>query len=638
MRLKDKLEKIFTKEKFCLDSETGEINYLAIKDSADKIDKRLIEILVSDKELKTKFFKKIEDVCVFNAQDFKFFLDESKIDNSYTKYANRIGLSDNTGTLKDKSEVVLNFPFKDCVLEGGQSKEEGKDVYFEHSSKTEKYKVTKGKRNEIFFNQVLAHDEIDRLFDRKVLVNWRRFTKNSTKDAEPVKEIKREETGTIKDNLIIKGNNLLALHTLKSNFTGKVKLIYIDPPYNTGNDSFKYNDNFTHSTWLTFMKNRLEVSKDLLSDDGVIFVHCDDNEQAYLKVLMDEIFGRDNFVGTLIHQRAKGGGQAKHIVKGHDYVCIFSKNLTKKQKFIREKVIQSKIVEKDGVVCLRNDDVVRKVFGKYSKDFENRRCFYEELQTYKNKEQISKIQEKIDKGFYVLEKLTKNKSVIVEYKPVENAYSKIYSIINALSTKGTEHLEELGLAFDRPKPEEIIDFIIHSVTKKGDIVLDYHLGSGTTCAVAHKRGRQYIGVEQMDYVETTAVERLKKVIAGEQGGISKNVDWKGGGEFVYCELAVWNEKAKEEIKIAKDLPDLVSLFDSLYEKYFLNYNVKIKDFKEKIIKEKDFKNLSLTEQKKMFLTMLDLNQMYVHESEMDDKKFVVSKEDKRLTKDFYKKK
>lgn len=299
-KLKQTLEKVLKREELFLDTDTGELNHTKIKDSADKIDEKLIALLAGNKELKDKFFSKIKDVYVFNINDFKFFLDESKIDNSYTKYANKIGLSDGSELLKNRSEVVLDFPFKDCVLEGGQSTEEGTDTYFEHSEKNGKYEEKTGKRNEIFFNQVLAHDEIDRLFDKKVLVNWKRFTKDSKKYGEAVKEIKRNKTGLIQENLIIKGNNLLALHSLKTEFAGKIKLIYIDPPFNTGNDTFNYNDKFSRSSWLSFMKNRLEVAQELLSTDGNIFIHIDINQIHYLKVLCDEVFGEENFVEELI--------------------------------------------------------------------------------------------------------------------------------------------------------------------------------------------------------------------------------------------------------------------------------------------------------------------------------------------------
>jgi adenine-specific DNA-methyltransferase len=198
----------------------------------------------------------------------------------------------------------VSFPFKDCVLEGGQSKDD------------EKCK-------EIFFNEVLAKDEINRLLDKKVITNARKYTQDGASDEV---DFKRDENGLIKDNLIIKGNNLLALHTLKSNFAGKVKLIYIDPPYNTGNDSFNYNDNFNHSTWLTFMKNRLEVARDLLSEDGVIFVQCDDNEQAYLKVLMDEIFGQVNFAANFIWNHRKSSQNDVDVSLSHNYTLTFAKN------------------------------------------------------------------------------------------------------------------------------------------------------------------------------------------------------------------------------------------------------------------------------------------------------------------------
>ena len=162
--------------------------------------------------------------------------------------------------------MVLAWPYKDCVLEGGQTKEDQK-------------------RDEIFWNETLAPDEIDRLLAPKVFTNFKKYDKNGEHALSG-----KEKIDFSKENLIIKGNNLLALHSLYKRFAGQVKLIYIDPPYNTGSDSFQYNDNFNHSTWLTFMKNRLEVAKDLLSTGGIIFIQIDIREQPYLKVLCDEIF------------------------------------------------------------------------------------------------------------------------------------------------------------------------------------------------------------------------------------------------------------------------------------------------------------------------------------------------------------
>jgi len=196
---------------------------------------------------------------------------------------------------------------------------------------------------------------------------------------------------------------------------------------------------------------------------------------------------------------------------------------------------------------------------------------------------------------------------------------------------------EGGVSFPSgKKPEALLKRILEMSVDKGDIILDYHLGSGTTCAVAHKiSGLQYIGIEQLDYGENDSVVRLNNVVKGDQSGISKSVNWQGGGDFVYVELAKWNEEAKERILKAKSLIELEKLFDELYERYFLNYNVKTKEFKEKTIKEEGFKKLSLNEQKKLFVEMLDMNQMYVNFSERADKKYNLSREDIALSEEFY---
>jgi len=257
----------------------------------------LIKLLLNDPQTRERFFLKIKDVYVFKQNDFRFFLDENKLDNSYTQFENKIGLSFKSRLLRETSDVVLNFSYKDCILEGGQSTEEGSDVYFEFDVKEGDYVEKKAKRKEVFFNQILARDEIDRPLEPKAFANIKHFMKDGE---EKLKGFTRDENGTIKDNLIIKGNNLLALHCLKQEFRGKVKLIYIDPPYNTGKDGFTYKDNFNHSTWLTFMKNRLEIARELITDDGSIWVSLDDKEVHYCKILMDQIFGRDNFISTVI--------------------------------------------------------------------------------------------------------------------------------------------------------------------------------------------------------------------------------------------------------------------------------------------------------------------------------------------------
>jgi adenine-specific DNA-methyltransferase len=217
--------------------KSGELLPAAVKDHAWKLDHNLIRLLLSDSEIKSTFFDEIDEHWVFNHNTFIDYINKKNfLANSYTQFRNKIGLDIDGKFLRERGEVSLVWPYKDCVLEGGQTKEKEKE-----------------NRKEIFFNEILAQDEIDRLFDPKVLTNWKRHAAAGEQD---VTEIKRDDNGTIRENLIIKGNNLIALHTLKQQFRGQVKLIYIDPPYNTGGstDSFSYNNEFKHSTWLTFMQ------------------------------------------------------------------------------------------------------------------------------------------------------------------------------------------------------------------------------------------------------------------------------------------------------------------------------------------------------------------------------------------------
>jgi len=641
MTFKQTVEKILKTEEMFLDTETKELNYTKVKDSADKIDPKLIVLLADHKETKEKFFTKIKDVYVFNINDFKFFLDENKINNSYTQFANQIGLSDGPDFLKDRGDVVLGFPYKDCVLEGGQSTEEGMNEYFEWSDKSQKYEEKTARRSEIFFNQVLARDEIDRLFDKKALINWKRHTKASGKNGEAVKDIERNENGIIKENLIIKGNNLLALHSLKSEFSGKVKLIYIDPPYNTGNDGFKYNDSFNHSTWLSFMKNRLEIAKELLKDDGFIFIQCDDSEQSYLKVLLDGIFGRENYRNSIYWHRTYAGKTiSKNLPWNIDTILFYSKNPNSRINNI------TKELNDTDIASFNKDDNDGR--GKYNTVSLQKTGGPGPQTTYDYKDNVGRVwkcpqkgwrmtKEKLkalenDSRLYLTDKTIREKYYLKERLEIGKQIDNLWGDIGNMNrSKG----EDTG--FSGQKPEKLLQRIFDLTTVQNDLVLDFFAGTGTTLAVAHKTGRQYIGIEQMDYIHDLPESRLKEVVKGEQSGISKDVNWQGGGSFIYFELAKWNEQAKDEINEAKDYKTLEKMFDALYEKYFFNYNVKIKEFKEKVLKEENFKRLTLDEQKRMFLTMLDLNQMYVQESEMGDKRFAISKEYQKLTKAFYSK-
>ena len=568
-KFKVKLYNLLKNDERIWDDEKKEINETLLKNLIDKLDERIIKLLFDDKETKEKFFIKVKDVFVFKQNELKFFIDENKLDNSYTQYSNKIGLRIGNKLLSERDEVVLDWPFKDCVLEGGMTKEDQK-------------------RNEIFFNEVLAKDEIDRLFDPKAFVNWKRYTKDGE---QKVKELKRDNDGTIRENLIIKGNNLLALHSLKEQFAGKIKLIYIDPPYNTGNDGFNYNDSFNHSSWLVFMKNRLEIAKQLLSEDGSIYIQLDYNEVHYCKILMDEVFGRDNFQREIIWDMTVLSGYktlAKNWIRGHETILFYSKS-SNNLKF--NKLTQPHTKEYEQMFN-KTDKSGRKYMVAHGST-----RYWDEVK---------------DKG-----------------KPFGDVWNDVMSFQQQPTS--SERME-----FDGQKPEKLLERIIRSATDEGDVVLDFFGGTGTTASVAVKLQRQTIIIEQMDYMDTKLKKRLFDTVSGNHNSVlSKSVDWKGGGDFVYVELAKWNEEAKEKILKAKNLNELIKLFDELYERYFLNYNVKTKEFKEKIIKEEGFKKLSLDQQKKLFIEMLDMNQMYVNFSEREDKKYHLSSEDIKLSEQFY---
>jgi len=294
------IENLFKTNRKFIDKD-GKLFIPKILEAIDKIDSDLIKLLMGDAKAKEQFFIKIDDVYVLDQNDLiEFFTMNEYFNHSFTSYTNKIGLIKKDDFVKKFDDVVLAFPYKDCVLEGGQTKDDEK-------------------KNEVFYNSIISRDEIDRLFEPKVLTNIKRFDQEGEHSVEEIKE---------DDNLIIKGNNLLALHSLKKRYAGKVKLIYIDPPYNTGSDSFQYNDSFNHSTWLTFMKNRLEVARDFLSEDGVIFVQCDDNEQAYLKVLMDEIFTLGYLQTVSVKKATTAGFKSINLcpITTKEYIFIYSKN------------------------------------------------------------------------------------------------------------------------------------------------------------------------------------------------------------------------------------------------------------------------------------------------------------------------
>ena len=594
------------------------LNKNKLSELARKYDAKLLNLLMKDEKVKNHFFTVLEDgILVFKKAVFLQFLNNKEfLPDSYTAYKTKIGLgTDNGDYISENNDVVLNFPYKDCILEGGQTKEDAK-------------------RQEVFFNKTLAPNEINRLLDNKVLTNFKRYDKEGEHEVESI-----EDT----DNLIIKGNNLIALHSLKKRYAGKVKIIYIDPPYNTGSDSFTYNDSFTHSTWLTFMKNRLQIAKELLTEDGTIWINIDDDEGHYLKIIVDEIFGRVNFVNTIIWQKKFAPqNDAKWFSDNHDFILVYAKNkLNWKPNLLprtEEMNSRYKNPDNDPRGVWTSGDLSVKTYSEKT-DYPiitpsgrvinppSGRCW----RTSKDKflEMVSENRiwfgEKGDSVPRIKRFLTEVKDGIVsqtiwKYEEVSHTQEAIQNLNKLFGEK----------VFGTPKPEKLIQRIIHLGSEEGDIILDFFMGSGTTQAVAHKMNRQYIGIEQMDYIETVSVERLKKVIAGEQGGISKDVEWQGGGSFVYCELKNDAQDFLNKIETSSTSGELAELLEQVKKSSFLSYRVEIKK-----LHSEEFSLLSLAEQKQLLIGLIDQNNLYVNFSDIDDVDSNISENEKQLNKIFY---
>ncbi len=597
----------------------------------------------------------------------------------YTKFGNKIGLYSNSkgSFIKNDTDVVLSFPFKDTVLEAGMSKEDvGRDERFLHIE--------------------LDSKDIDTLEEPKVLTDFQYVDKDGEKPLTASSDTEFfDSNGDLKQNLLVKGNNLLALYTLREKLAGKVKLIYIDPPYNTGSDGFRYNDSFNHSAWLAFMKNRLEVAKDLLTNDGTIFVQCDDNEQAYLKVLMDEIF-KDGFLNTITLKAkssagASGGGEDKRLKKNTEYLLVYAKpgfESFKKiyeqeylEDIITQKLRQNKQYEykdvmvsegtkrKFGTIQLGTGEIVdvykhdnydissakelakkeeASLLGIYGK-------YYEKI--FRTQDAQSSIRHKVktlangDKGlFSITYKPTsgrnRGKDTTVHYLKGEQVnhltnttrlvdgniikFTILGSLWKDIGWDGIANEGGVQLKFGK-KPERLLSRIIDMTTKPNDIVLDFCLGSGTSVAVAHKMNRRWIGIEQMDYINTLAKVRLKNVVDGDVSGASKDVGWDGGGSYVYFELKKYNQEYIERITGATSLSELEDLYVDMRNNAFLKFWFDRKEFE----KDENFRNLDIDKRKQKLVDVLDENQLYLNFDDMGDTRHNVTADEKALTDKFY---
>ena len=652
-------------------AENGSVLKNAVYEAAMNLDSNLIKLLLSNDDTKAHFFKNIDGVMVFDKVGFGWVVNNRQfLPDSYTRFKNKIGLAEeNGGLLSQSGNIELVFPYKDCILEGGQTKDD------QH-------------RQEIFYNETLVPNEVDRLLAPKVLCSAKRYSysgdydlignplgENSTVSCEPITEFDDQ------DNLIIKGNNLLALGSLLRRFKGEVSCVFIDIPYNTGNDSFQYNDTFNHSTWLTFIKNRLEIASRLLKPDGSIAIYVDNNEVGYLQVLMDEIFGRENR-GSLI--TVKRGSVTGHkainpgVVNVVEYIMVYAKRkaLWNPNKIYRARgrndrynnfiLNRDKSIEEWGFVSLldafaeykgvEKGKLKKTLGGNYEDELyafvkanaksviqfaypdeeavgQETRALIEQSKNNPDRVFLQKREKEADiylrngqRILFYSDRLMEIDGELVTGELVSDFWDDV--LPNDLAGEG-------AVTFKKgKKPEKAVKRVIELFThSKDDIVLDFFMGSGTIPAVCHKMGIRYIGIEQMDYIGDITLSRLCNVINGtDKKGVTKALSWKGGGSFVYCELAKLNQTFVDEIEAAADDKTLSSIYAKMISSGFISYKVNPAMIAESV---DEYDALSLDEKKRFLMEILDKNLLYVNLCDIDDEEFALSEDDKAFTRSFY---
>jgi len=638
-----KLEQLLaTQDAFLVE---GRLNKNKVAEMARKDDTDLLDLLLSDTVIKKHFFVETSSkALIFKKDVFLQFINTKEfLPDSFTTFKSKIGLGYSEGRLlEEKKDVVLNWPYKDCILEGGQNKEDAK-------------------RKEMFFNETLAPTEIDRLLDDKVFENFKRY---DTEGEHIATELKDD------DNLIIKGNNLIALHSLEKRYAGKVKLIYVDPPYNTGSDSFQYNDSFNRSAWLTFIKNRFEIARKLLTDDGVFLTQISFHEYPYLRVALDSILGADNHqfdMNILVRHPERTLTGDKPFNDVVEYTLIYAKTSTFKMPRIEKVKTADKYVYN---VSLKEPNGLLEFDGKQIEVFLPERFEISKSEVGKSnllhRETIrGSIREKNSSGrFYVkhIENLrneypegtifkvpnmgddslnfrlfelpingNKNgayfQGMPLSSTVTKKPYPNYMDFVNEFNSANKEGVYEFR---NGKKPEALIQKYMEIFANENDLVLDFFMGSGTTQATALKMNRRFIGIEQMDYINEVSVPRLQKVIAGEQDGISKNVNWQGGGSFVYCELKNDAQDFKNKIRRAEESAELLQLLKEAKNSSFLSYRVD-----PKRLNDGAFNQLSIGEQKQILEELVDLNNLYVNYSEINDTQWKVDENTKKLNRQFY---
>jgi adenine-specific DNA-methyltransferase len=634
MTLNDTLKSVLGSDTRLI-ADDGVILKNRVQELAIKSDPTLISSLFSNQALKDHFFGQVGEVWLFEREKFLIFLNSKEwLPNSFTKYRNRIGLVTRNEFLGDVSDVVLEWPYKDSLLVGGM-------------------KENLGSRSEIFFNEILAPDQVNKLLEPKAFREVRRISKSGE---EVVDRFESNQKGERTDNIIMRGNNLLGLASLSKVYSNRVKLIYIDPPYNREAESF-YNDSFKRSTWLTFMKNRLELARNLLRKDGVICIQIDETQFAYLKVLCDEVFNYNHLNTVVVKMSEASGVKMSHVDKRlpkvKEYILIYAKesNSVKlnpvkiAKKFTEESQgylkYYSKIIKNPDAPIERWDIIPLKEYLVGEKiEFENK----SEESAFKiknaarmvyrtNNEELAKLH--FDQKLAVVKSATGLEYIWWEGKQLLRLSDYLQeSLVDLWTDISTINLnKEGGVEFPNgKKPEALLQRILEIFTDPDDLVLDYHLGSGTTAAVAHKMQRRFIGLEQMNYGVNDSIQRLKNVVNGDASGISQSVGWDGGGSFVYLELAERNADLVGRIETAKTVKQVKELWEEIASSPFLSYKVDVDRVKES---SDEFQRLELQEAKSILVEMLDKNALYVNVSELEEIGTLLSSTDIKATKAFY---
>ena len=478
MRFLDTLEKTLKQDERFV-GEDGRILKAKVYDACMGMDELLLELLMSNETLKYHFFASVNGTLVFDKTKFTWVIESREfLPDSYTMFKNRIGLADENGNLiSQRGGVTLVWPYKDCVLEGGQTKEDQK-------------------RDEIFYNETLAPDEVSRLLYPKVFTNAKRYSESGV---EKTTEI--EDT----DNLIIKGNNLLALKSLVKRYRGQVRCVYIDPPYyfqkRTATDTFLYNSTFPLSTWLGFMKDRLRVAQELLAEAGVIFISIGEDGMHYLKVLADEIFGAEHFVGTIPRRTRNGKSDVPfNFSQDFDWLLAYA-NVDPTNKTAMGRQVERTYYETDDypgqpwrladltkqtTAKQRPNSYFTMVDPKTGKEYpaSKKRTWAVTEDTFDYYYEKGAIVFPDDYDF-----LNISKPYMRKFKADDDAGGKLSAVISdfqivefldvlfsaAKNKDGNDEIYELfgDNEFDYAKPEKLIKSILEVTTVEGDIVLDF---------------------------------------------------------------------------------------------------------------------------------------------------------------------